>query len=117
MKNRGKGKGKAKGQGGGNRQRNKKDLSGEKKIPCKYFNSGNGYCKWGDNCRHSHEGKKGGKRKPSLLLSKKDKKVKKEIAEMVIKDLKSSMKKEKILTFEKDGDDNLYDLVREKNQP
>jgi hypothetical protein len=35
----------------------------DKKMPCKYFHSGNGYCKWGDDCRHSHDGKKGGKRK------------------------------------------------------
>jgi hypothetical protein len=31
--------------------------------PCKYFDSGNGYCKWGDNCRLSHDDKRGGKRK------------------------------------------------------
>ena len=57
VKNGGKGKGnkgKAKGQGGGNRQRNQKDNTVEKKIPCKFYNSGNGYCKFGDNCRHSH---------------------------------------------------------------
>ena len=65
-----------------------KNNAGEKKIPCKFFNSGNGYCKFGDNCRHSHEGKKGGKRKPALLLSRKDKKVKKEIAAMVINEQK-----------------------------
>jgi hypothetical protein len=117
VKNGGKGKGnkgQAKGRGG-DRQRNKKDTSGEKKIPCKFFNSGNGYCKWGDNCRHSHEGKKGGKRKPALLLSKKDKKAKKEIAAMVINELKTKVNKEKIAKFEKEkDDDDLYDLVRGK---
>jgi hypothetical protein len=33
------------------------------KMPCKYFHSGNVYCKWGDSCRHSHDGIKGEKRK------------------------------------------------------
>ena len=116
VKNGGKGKAKvnqAKGRGGGNRQRNQKDSSGEKKIPCKYFNSGNGYCKWGDNCRHSHEGKKGGKRKPALLMSKKDKQMRKEIAAMVVKSMKSGVKKEKIASYEKDNnDEDLYNLVR-----
>jgi hypothetical protein len=63
------------------------------------------YCKWGDNCRHSHDGKKGGKRKvePSLLLSKKEKKANKEIAAMVINDLKSSMSKKKGKGKDEDG--------------
>ena len=39
--------------------------------------------------------------------------MKKEIAAMVVKDLKANLKKEKIITFEKaKGDDELYDLVR-----
>ncbi len=46
-------------------------------------------------------------------MSKKDKKAKKEIAAMVINELKSKAKKEKIVTFEKEkDDDDLYDLVR-----
>jgi hypothetical protein len=46
-------------------------------------------------------------------MSKKDKKMKKEIAAMVVKDLKSSTKREKIVTFEKEkNDEDLYDLVR-----
>jgi len=116
--NKGKGKGGAKGASpNGVRQRNQKGPSNDSKTPCKYFNSGNGYCKWGDNCRHSHDKKNNGKRKgqPTLLLSKKDKKTKKEIVTMVINDLKSSIKKNK--TAEKkgekeDGDDELYNLVR-----
>jgi hypothetical protein len=46
------------------------------------YNSGNGYCKWGDNCKHSHRGKKGGKRKANstVILSSKDKKAKKKLA-------------------------------------
>ena len=108
-KGKGKGRGSAKG---GNRQRNERVNQIDKKTPCKFFNSGNGYCKWGDNCRHSHEKSKGGKRKPSLLVSKKDKKTKKEIAAMVISDLKANLKHEKFESADSDGDDNLYNLVR-----
>jgi hypothetical protein len=66
----------------------------------------------------SHEGKQGGKRKgaPALVLSKKDKKARKEIATMVINDLKSTLgniKKTKSITKDDEGDnDNLYNLVR-----
>ena len=128
MKNGGKGKSKkgkgiGKGRGGGsttgNRQRNKKGPGETSKIPCRNFNSGNGYCKWGDNCRFSHEvNKQGGKRKgaPSLILSKKDKKAKKEIVTMVMNDLKSALgqkKKGKSSAKEDEQDDaELYDLVR-----
>jgi len=121
----GKGKGKGgrgKGKGRGNaekrdRQRNKKAPSAESEIPCKFFSSGNGYCKWGDNCRHSHKGKKGGKRKaPStVLLTGKDKKAKKELVTMVINDIKSSMgQKKKSSSKDKDEEDDeeLYNLVR-----
>ena len=122
MKKGGKGKGKGgrgKGRGRGsppkgNRQRNKKEVSAESDTPCKFWSSGNGYCKWGDNCRHSHKGKKGGKRKSSsVLLTSKDKKAKKELVTMVMNDLKSSFKrKRKEKSKEGDSDDELYDLVR-----
>jgi hypothetical protein len=109
----GKGVGKAKAVHG-KRQRNLPE-SGEK-TPCKFFNSGNGYCKWGDNCRHSHDKKGGGgKRKDKpLLLLKKDKKTRKDIAALVLKDLKGSMEKKKNdkLVKEDFGDDELYNLVR-----
>ena len=132
VKNGGKGKGKkaqGKGKGqrtsnSGDRQRNKKGSTEASKIPCKYYSSGNGYCKWGDNCRHSHAGKQGGKRKNSstLILSRKDKKAKKEIVTMVVNDLKSSLgqkgkrkAKEVSSADNEEGDDELYDLVRGKS--
>jgi hypothetical protein len=109
----GKGVGKAKFTQG-KRQRNQPE--GGEKTPCKFFNSGNGYCKWGDNCRHSHDKKGGrGKRKDKpLLLSKKDKKARKDIAALVLKDLKGSVGKRKKEKSGKEdsGDDELYDLVR-----
>ncbi len=46
----------------------KKGPSNDSKTPYKYFNSGSGYCKWGDNCRHSHDKKKDGKRKGQPVL-------------------------------------------------
>jgi hypothetical protein len=110
MKKGGKGKGKAgrgKGRGrgsppNGNRQRNKKDVSADSDTPCKFWSSGNGYCKWGDNCRHSHKGKKGGKRKTSFLLTNKEKKAKKELVTMVVNDLKSSLKQRKRISQRKE---------------
>ena len=107
----GKGGGKVKGVHG-KRQRNLPE-SGEK-TPCKFFNSGNGYCKWGDNCRHSHDKKGGGgKRKERpLLLSKKDKKARKDIAALVLTDLKKTINKKKETTKEDSGDEELYNLVR-----
>jgi hypothetical protein len=118
----GKGKGsrvKGKGRGNaakGNRQRNKKGPSGESEIPCKFYSSGNGYCKWGDNCKHSHKGNKGGKRKANstVLLTGKDKKAKKDIVTMVINDLKSAIgQNKKSSNKNEDGEDEeLYNLVR-----
>ena len=59
----------------------------------------------------SHEGKQGGKRKaaPVFVLSKKDKKAKKEIATMVINDLKSSFNQRKT---DEEGGNEIYNLVR-----
>jgi hypothetical protein len=112
------GKGKGRGTSGkGSRQRNSKGPSDESKIPCKFWSPGNGYCKFGDNCRHSHQGKKGGKRKGSstVLLTSKDKKAKKELVTMVINDLKSAMgQKKQVGSNDKDGDEDLYNLVRGK---
>jgi hypothetical protein len=97
------------------RQRNAKPPSKEGQIPCKYFNFGNGYCRFGDRCHHSH-GAKGGKRKeaPAMILSKKDKKIKKDIVAMVVKDLKSKagQRKPKGENSEDEGDDDLYNLIR-----
>ena len=111
-KGKGRGGGKAQGKG---RQRNAKPPSKEGQIPCKYFNFGNGYCRFGDRCHHSHA-TKGGKRKeaPAMILSKKDKKMKKDIVAMVVKDLKSKagQRKPKGEGSEDEGDDGLYNLVR-----
>ncbi len=112
----GKGKGRGGGEGRGKgQQRNAKPQSKESKIPCKYFNNGNGYCRFADRYHHSHE-VKGGKRKeaPALILSKKDKKMKKDIVAMVVKDLKSKtgQRRPKEDKNEDDDDDDLYNLVR-----
>ncbi len=66
----------------------------------------------------SHEGKQEGKRKaaPAFVLSKKDKKAKKEIATMVINDLKSSFSQKRTtkssVKDNEDGEDEIYNLVR-----
>jgi hypothetical protein len=111
----GKGKGGGKGKNPkGTRQRNLPEKGD--KTPCKFFNSGNGYCKWGDNCRHSHDKRKGGKgeRKPALLLSRQDKKAKKDLVAMVIKDLKGNLGKRKEKPKEESDDEEIYNLVRGK---
>jgi hypothetical protein len=35
-------------------------FSGESKTPCPNWSRGNGFCKYGLNCRNSHDGPKGG---------------------------------------------------------
>jgi hypothetical protein len=50
----GKGKGKGKGKKNGNRNWKGKGAGGDSgKPPCANYSKGNGYCKWGDNCRFS----------------------------------------------------------------
>ncbi len=35
------------------------DINNSAIIPCLAYNSLNGYCKWGTNCRYLHQGKRG----------------------------------------------------------
>jgi hypothetical protein len=72
----GKGKVKEKGKCIGKSKRNRtwKDKGDNTKPTCFNFSKGNGYYKWGDNCRFSHDGLKGGKRKASSMVTKTTKK-------------------------------------------
>jgi hypothetical protein len=61
----GKGRGKG-GETNGLKQRNSNKRKAEKdfsKIPCHNWSRGNGFCKYDDNCRYSHDGPKGDKNK------------------------------------------------------
>jgi hypothetical protein len=61
------------------------------KLPCANHNKGNGYCKFGDNCRFSHDGPKGGKRKhTSLAVKGTAKKQKKAMMSMLVKVLEEA---------------------------
>ncbi len=102
-KGKSKGKGKDKGKAGGNRNWKGKGESG--KPPCADWSKGNGYCKWADSCRFSHDGPKGGKRKASTSLATKGsaKKQKKQMMSMLVQVLddveeKKSEPKEKELS-------------------
>jgi hypothetical protein len=56
------------------------------KPPCANYSKGNGYCKWEDNCRFSHDGPKGGKRKSTSMATKVTaKKQKKQMMSMLVK--------------------------------
>jgi hypothetical protein len=112
-KGKGKAKGKGKGRAGGNRNWKGKGDSG--KPPCANWSKGNGYCKWGDNCRFAHDGPKGGKRKASASLATKGsvKKQKKQMMSMLVKvlddvDEKKSEPKER----QPSTKDRLMQLVR-----
>ncbi len=86
------------------------------KVPCPNWNRGNGFCKYGPNCRNSHDGPKGGKqnkRKNEMVLinTKKGKKARKQLSSLLIKELGGSKESsEPKVTFEED-DNHLYQLI------
>jgi hypothetical protein len=92
------------------------------KTPCPNWSRGNGFCKYGPNCRNSLDGPKGGrpqanKRKNEMvfLATKKEKKARKQLASLLIKDLKESLEKgagQSNSKTEADEDSHLYQLIR-----
>jgi hypothetical protein len=88
------------------------------KVPCPNWNRGNGFCKYGPNCRNSHDGPKGekqnGKRKHEMVLlnTKKGKKARKQLSSLLIKELAEGKESSNAkVTFEED-DNHLYQLIR-----
>ena len=81
---------------------------------CHNWSRGNGFCKWGDNCRFKHEGPKGGnkKRKATLVASsgKKKQKERKKLASLILKDLRKMIGKDNEDKYE--DNEHLYSLVR-----
>jgi hypothetical protein len=110
------GKGKGKGM-----QRNlgKRKQGESSKTPCPNWSRGNDYCKFGPNCRNSHDGPKGGKpnefkkRKNEVVFmaTKKGKKARKRLSTLLIKDLKEGLEKSKEKA-EGDEDEHLFRLIR-----
>lgn len=94
----GKGKGKGHQRNLGKRGPYPPGQSNLSKTPCPNWSRGNGFCKYGANCRNSHDGPKGGKpqsgkRKNELvfLATKKGKKARKQLSTLLIKDMKDSL--------------------------
>ena len=91
------------------------------KVPCPNWSRGNGFCKYGPNCRNSHDGPKGGKPNGKrrgevvFLNTKKGKKARKQLSSLLIKELgerrDSSKESNAKVTFEED-DNHLYQLIR-----
>jgi hypothetical protein len=98
----------------------------KEKEPCHNWSRGNGFCKYAEACRFSHEGPKGGQDKNAanpakrggdavLLATKKGKKARKQLTSLLLKDLKDEGKgksKPKGKDNESDDDDHLYQLIR-----
>jgi len=126
-------KGGAKGQGKGKgapQQRNKGkrdggDKGAKEKQPCHNWSRGNGFCKYAEACRYSHDGPKGGQGKPNesglgkrkgdavFLATKKGKKARKKLTSLLLKDLKEDGgEKGKDKANDSDDDDHLYQLIR-----
>jgi hypothetical protein len=89
------------------------------KEPCPNWSRGNGFCKYGPNCRLSHDGKKGGAKKGHFqeavfLTTKKGKKARKKLTSLVIKDVKESIsaKGTSSQNNEDEDDDHLYQLIK-----
>ncbi len=108
-------------------QRNKGKRDGGKgdakaKEPCHNWSRGNGFCKYADACRFSHDEPQGGQGKETnakrkgdavFLATKKGKKARKQLTSLLLKDMKEGGKKKvQIEEIASDDDDHLYQLIR-----
>ena len=111
----------------GAQQRNQGKRDGGKgstksKEPCHNWSRGNGFCKYADACRFSHDGPQGGQTKESqtkrkgdavFLATKKGKKARKQLTSLLLKDLKERGKvKAQLKEDESEDDEHLYQLIR-----
>ena len=105
------------------KQRNLPRNEGGEKGICFNFSRGNGYCKFGDNCKYKHEGPKGGGKRnggTSLILkTQKKRKVtfkpkparsEKHMASMIMKDMKNLIEEDDYVDDTQKH--TLYNLVR-----
>ena len=118
-KGKGLGKGAGKGKGKGKpAQRNlgkRGTLQDQAKTPCPNWSRGNGFCKYGPNCRYSHDGPKAGNKRKNevvFLTTKKGKKARKQLSSLLMKDMKEMSKKSGDTDKEQDDDNHLYQLIR-----
>jgi hypothetical protein len=95
------------------------------KEPCHNWSHGNGFCKYAEACRFSHDGPKGGQGKAKesgpgkrkgdavFLATKKGKKARKKLTSLLLKDLKEvGDEKAKDKDNDSDDDDHLFQLIR-----
>jgi hypothetical protein len=118
----GKGKGQAQQRNQGKRDDGKGGAKG--KEPCHNWSRGNGFCKYAEACRFSHDGPQGGQdksRAPAakrsgdavFLATKKGKKARKQLTSLLLKDLKEGGKeKSKAKGNDSEDEDHLYQLIR-----
>ena len=99
-----------------NKRKQDKDFS---KIPCHNWARGNGFCKYGDACRYSHEGPKGDQssgtkeKKVSFPITKKLKKEKK--TSLIVTDDRESEDSDQessVNDSSTNEEDHLYELIR-----
>ena len=121
-KSSGKGKGQQKQRNAGKRDEGKGQSND--KLPCHNWSRGNGFCKYAEACRFSHDGPKGdqtnksqpgGKRKGDavFLATKKGKKARKKLTSLLLKDRKEDDKaKSKSKDDDSEDEDHLYQLIR-----
>ncbi len=116
----GKGKSETQQRNQGKRDGGKGDA--KSKEPCHNWSRGNGFCKYADACRFSHDGPQGGQGKEPFakrkgdavfLATKKGKKARKQLTSLLLKDLKEE-KKGKVSSgdSDKEDDEHLYQLIR-----
>jgi hypothetical protein len=123
----GKSNGSSKGKNGVQRNKGKRDQGGvAPKGPCHNWSRGNGFCKYADACRYSHDGPKedqcdkGNKANPNkrrsdnvFLATKKGKRARKHLTSLILKDLKEEgTTSAKNKSKDSDDSDHLYNLIR-----
>jgi hypothetical protein len=108
---------------GGSTQRNlgKRKADDTSKLPCHNWSRGNGFCKYADACRYSHDGPKGGSNQSTTMAvtTKKIKKEKKNKPSLVITEYEgdgeehnNSHNKTVSWKNEEVEEDHLYELIR-----
>ena len=122
IRNRGKGprKGASKGKGKGKPSQRNQGKRGhtqesQAKTPCPNWSRGNGFCKYGPNCRYSHDGPKAGNKRKNevvFLTTKKGKKARKQLSSLIMKDIQELSKKGGESEKGREEDDHLYQLIR-----
>jgi hypothetical protein len=108
---------------GGSTQRilGKRKVDDTSKLPCHNWSRGNGFCKYADACRYSHDGPKGGSNQSTTMAvtTKKINKEKKNKPSLVITEYESDEEEHdnshnKTVSWknELDEEDHLYELIR-----